>query len=286
MAKNTFTAKINDKEVEFKVINITNEIRSESQKFYAKAFNLALENKIMLRVEVEKMLESKGLLDTTADEVKVTELQKKIKSAEVQLRKGILNGKRMSKEDGKALALSIRADRIKLNNIGSGLSKYFSNTVESVADNERLQYFIYACTVNADSGTRFWDSFDLFKTDNINVDVATKAADTFMSSILGLDVNIDQIYYENRWLIKMGFMNSKLQIINAQGQLTDDEGRLIDENGYFIDATGKRVDIYGNRVDDSGNLIEDSWDVPNADLKNEVKVPETPVTMEVTSSST
>lgn len=279
MAKTVFTTKIDGKDVEFKIININNDIRMESQKHYAKAFHEGLDAGLMLRIEVEKMLEKKNLLDTSKEEKKIADLSKQIKSMEVELRKGVVGNKRMTKEQGKKLALSIRAERAKLNEIGNSLSKYFNNTVETTADNERLQYFLYSCTVFADTGERFWKSFDQFKSDNDHGELVTQATKLFMSNLLGIDGDSEKTYYENQWLMRMGFMDSKYRLIDENGRLVNDEGRWINEEGYYVNENYEIVDSEGNKIDKDGQLLEDSWGLTPTVVETEKeKAPIEPVT--------
>lgn len=258
MSKNTFKVKVNDKEVELKTINVNSFIRLESNTYYSKAFNEAVDNKMKLRIQMEKLLESQGLLDTKEDEAKATAMRKELRSLEIQLRGALISGRRMTKAEGRALALKMRKLRDELGTIGQGVASYFSNTVESYADNERLQYFVYACTVYAENGARYWKSYDEFKLDS-NTEVYTEASRSFLNSFMGLS-NSDNDPYEVQWLKRMKFMNSQGQLTREDGKTTDEDGRLIDKDGRFINEDGDFIDIYGNRIDADGNLVvEDGW---------------------------
>jgi hypothetical protein len=257
MAKNnTFT--LNGKT--YKVKTIDQEIQLESNKYYHNAFNTALSNGYNLKIEIENLLKARGLLDTSTDDQKLSDLRKQIKELEIQLRKGTKDGKRMSKDEGRELALQIKAKRQEINAIGTTLSSYFSDSAESYADNERLQYFIYACTVDAESGDLCWKSFDAFKTE-AGSDLVSEAIKTFVSVSAGVDKDYEKNLYENQWLVKMGYMDSQLRLVKG-GKLVDEQGRLINEDGRFIDENGNFVDIYGNPIDKDGNLlVEDTWGV-------------------------
>jgi hypothetical protein len=269
MAKHEFT--VGDKTL--KVIRVTPEIRMESQKYFAKALNEAMENGILLRAEMEEHLANRGLLDSVADEAKAAQIRKAIKDLEIQLRQGIQDGRRMTKEEGKKIALQIREERAKLREIGTTVSNLLSNTAESYANNEQMQYFLYACTVDAKSGQRYWPTYESFKADT-DSEAYAKSTGEFLSMMTGVDKDYERKLYEHQWLIKMKFMNEDLQLIDDQGRLVDSEGRLINKDGRFINANGDYVDIYGNPIDETGNLlIADTWGVTDTP-KPETKVVE------------
>ena len=248
--------------VAVKTIPINSAIRLESSKVYSTAFHEAVAAGQPLRIEVERLLESKGLLDTKADNAKVFDLRKLLKELEIQLRKGIIAGRKMTKSEGKAIALEMRTVRAELTSVGTSIAQYFNNTAESAADSERLQYFVYACTVYADTGKRYWKSFDAYKseTDQAALDAASRS---FLTVAAGIDENYEQGSYENQWLKKQGFLSPTGQLIREDGKLIDETGRLINSEGRFIDEAGGFVDLYGNPIAEDGTLlVTDSWDEP------------------------
>jgi hypothetical protein len=260
MNKNEFTVTIDTKEVVLKTVPINQEIRLESNRFYAKALDESLSNSYLIRPEVDKILESKGLLKNNND-IESSDLRKAIKDLEIQLRKGFKDHRRMTKDEAKQVALSIRKARTKLTNVGSEVNAMYNNTAENYAENERIQYFIYACTVYADSGNRFWKSFASFK-DETDAKLVEAISRNFISVVYGIDKDHEKNLYENKWLIKMGYLNEDFQFMRKDGKLVDENDHLIDKDGRFVDEQGDYVDIFGNRVDKDGNLLEvDSWGV-------------------------
>lgn len=254
-----FTVKVGDKEVKLKIMNINSDIRLESHKYYSKAFADALENKFPLRIEVEVMLKNKGLLNAETNEEESKDLRETISRMEMELRKGIKDNRKMTKDEGRELALAIRKARVHLMGLVNPLNQYYNNTAESYADNERVQFFIYSTTVHSDSGDRYWKSFDEFKSVAENDPVALAASNKFVFNYAGVDPDFEKELYENKWLRKMGFMNDNLQLLNAKGQAVDEEGRLVDPDGRFINDKGEFIDRSGNRVDEDGKLMVDEW---------------------------
>lgn len=247
-----------------KVLQVSSEMRTQSNKYYMKAFIDAVSNGYPLKLQVQKMLEEKNLLDQEQEEKIADQLRSELKKLEITLRKGVIDNTRMTKEQGKDIALKMRAKRQKLGELGRSLASYFQETAESIADNERLQYFFYATVVDATNGSKYWDSYDKFKEadrESPDFKIIEKA---FFSSLLGnIDIDFEKSFYENQWLIRRGYMNDKLQLIREDGKIIDEEGRLINDNGRLVDENGKFIDQYGNLIDEDGNLlVEDSWENP------------------------
>lgn len=258
MEKSEFKA---ENGIVLKIVPINASVRLDSNKYYSKAFNEALANGQSLKIEIEKMLESRGLLDTSVEDKKDEETRAKLKTLEITLRKGVINNAKMTKEQGRAIALEMRKLRAGLGRRGRSLQDYFDNTVESYAENERLQFFIYATTVDAKTGNKYWKSFEDFKQDNS--DTSRNASQKFIEVLTDVNFDFEKEIYENKWLINRGYMNSELKLINAEGKLVDEDGRLIDVEGRFVDAVGGYVDMFGNPIDKDGKLlIEDVWDTP------------------------
>lgn len=257
-----FKVTVDGKEYQLKNIEISPEIRMESNEYYSEAFNKAIASNMPLRIEMEKILTTKGLYDKESNDEKIQNIRKVLLDKEIELRKGVKNGKRMSKEDGKKIALEMRKLRQDLYSVGNDVAQLFNNTVESFADNERLKYLVYATTVYSDTGTRYWKSFDEYKADT-DSPVFTAAQQNFTSMLFGMSIEeIDSANYEIKWLTKMGFMNASGQFIDSQGRLVDEHGRLINEQGWYIDESGNRIDIWGNKLDKDGNLLaDDTWGV-------------------------
>lgn len=256
----TFSVQVEDKKVDLKMGKITPQIRLASQAVYAKALSEALEAGYPLKAEIDHTLESKGLLKFEEHYKKSEELRKKLRQMEVQLKSAVKDGRKMTKEEGKQLAFEMRKIRDELGSVGSDLTNWYNNTVESFASNKQTQYLIYACTLKGDSAQTYWPSFDDFEQDSSDskLEISTK----IIYALNGISDDSPELkYYENKWLIKQKFVNDKLQPINAEGKLVDVDGRLIDENGRFIDTEGNFVDMYGNKIDTDGNLLaKDGWD--------------------------
>lgn len=257
MSENTFTVN----EIDFRVIAITNNIRTESQKVLARSMNEALKIGMPLKIEVERTLEDRNLLNSASEERQINSLRRDIRTMEVRLRtrKGA-GDDLMTKDQGRILALEMRKERLSINEVGRSLADLYNNTAENYSANEQMQYFIYACTVKAGDGENYWKTFDDMKAD-MEDEVYEQAARTFLSVMMGVDRDFERKHYEVQWLMKMGFMSENLRLINSDGNFVDEEDRLINEDGQYVTVDGDLVDEFGNVVDSDGNLaVEDAWE--------------------------
>lgn len=240
-----------------KIVPITNEMRYMSQSIYSETFAKGLISGLSLHLEVERMLESKNLMDTEADEKRRDALRKELRDNEVKLRKGVINGVRMTKEQGRALALRMRKTREEIQNIGATLLGYFKNTVEATSRDRQNQYLVFS-TVRRENGDLYWANFPEFENDASQARI--DSTEQFMLSLYRMDKDFELKYYENAWLLRQKMINNKLQFIDEQGRITDENGRLINEKGQFIDSNGDAVDAFGYKIDEDGNLMEpDTW---------------------------
>ncbi len=258
---------ISNKKVEFKVNDrnyyvkdLSNDVRMEGQKIYNIEFKKGLDAQMPLRMEIEETLRARGLYNSEADDLRIKELSDELKLNEIRLRRGEnVDGSRMTKEQGCEVAFRMKELRSQIGEVGSGLSDLMQNSVENYANNYQMQYFIYACTYQQ-NGSRYWNSFDDFLKD-AGSEVSTAATKAFVSLMTNVDSDFEKKFYENKWLIRQGFMNDKMQLINADGCLVDKEGRLINEDGRYINDKGEFVDRNGNRVNKDGELLEeDVWE--------------------------
>lgn len=255
---NTFEVEVGGKKVSLKTVPINNKVRSESQPIYAAALRQAVTDGLYLKVELDKVLEAKGLLNTEKEQVRIDELRSELKQSEISLRKRIgPAGSLLSKDEGRKLALHMRKLRGQIGDIGQTILSLYTNSAENFASNEQNKYLIFATTLT-ESGSTYWKNFEEFKTDSDNP-VYGPAISSFLK-VNGADNSVEKEYPENKWLVRMGYLNNDLEFIDSKGRLIDEDGRLINKDGRFINDNGEYIDKYGNRVDEKGNLlVEDGW---------------------------
>lgn len=257
-----FNATVDGVDKSFQVLELTNDIRTEGSAFYSKVFHRAVADGAKLKVEVDRFLEARGLTNLHENELKEKKLRSEIRTLESRLMSGKHpNGSRMSKEEGRELALLISRKRREANSIGNTLTDFYASTAERIAQNEQWQFFVYSCLRNAD-GSKIWNSYEDFQDTQDNyAEVIEKGTSELIAKAFKLDPNYEKRLTENAWLIRMKFMNQDLQLINSDGHLVDEDGRLIDSEGRFVNKDGQRVNIYGDLVDEWGQIIfpEDGW---------------------------
>lgn len=250
-----FTSKWNDKDVDLELIAVNNKIQKDSEVIANKAFKEAIDLEYPLAAQILQILKSRGI---TLDEEQVDKLSKEIRQKEFALETGKLDGKKLTKLEGRNLALELRSLRYKLDEIVNINTSYYSNTVEKYVQNERIKYFVYACLLDANTRTRFFKSYDEFKSAyEADHKLILDAFDSYYKMV-STDLFVAKEYSEEKFLKKFNFVNDKGQLINEQGKMVDKDFRLIDEKGFYINENGQRIDYFGNLIDENGNIIVDS----------------------------
>lgn len=248
-----WNGKFNDIELKIKTIRPTNKVFKDCQKYVQMAFKDALDNGALLKIQAEEELKKRNInVDFSDDDAE--KLAKEIKEKEIILLKGRDSFKRLTKKEGRDLALEIRILRSKMNGLGSTSQELFARTAEKRADDEQWQYYIYACTLDANTNRPLFKSFEEFK-ENQDSQFVLDSTKNFYKNLLDIDLMARTT--EVKWLIEHGFMNKEGQFINSDGKTVDENGRLIDSEGRLVNEAGQFVDIYGNIVDEKGNLVID-----------------------------
>jgi len=208
------------------------------------------ENKerLLLRSELDEYMEKTGLW-SQADVSNMQQYGIRIRAIELALQKG---GIKLSQ--ARQLALEMSKLRQKMMNLYNKKQQLDSVTVESVADIYRYGFLMVKCVVWEEDGKPFFVDYD----DYMDRGDSTAAIDTskqLAKMVYGLDSDITESLYENKWLINHGFMDKSGRLTNQEGKFVDLEGKLIDENGNFIDQEGRRVDKNGILVNDDGSFV-------------------------------
>lgn len=245
------------KTIEFKFKELSSLDNQYVRAAYAKAFKDALDGGAPLRVAVDKMLEDQGVLDRAGDQEKVEEIRKQLTAMEIQLRSGKKpDGTKMSKKEGRELAIAMKRKRAEEDQIVEKLTGYYTNTAENIGFAAQIVAALY-CSTQKPDGTALWAS---------EQEMEGFPAIDFISTCyykyqykINLE-NADAKDFEVIWLKKHKFVNDNGQFIDEKGRTINIDGKLVDENGRYINEEGKFVDKYGNLVDENGNLIvEDGW---------------------------
>lgn len=204
--------------------------------------------KLLVRQELEKFLKDNKVW-TDEDEVKVKSLNKEIETLLSSLRKG---GLKLS--EGRKLAVSVTEKRKELISAMNKRRVFDEVTIESIAENERNDYFVYVCTVYSDSGDKYWESFEDMKNDKLN-NVYSKAVSACTEVIYGVDDQFETRLPENRWLKKYGYVDGDLRYVDRKtGEHVDKEGNPISQ---LQDQFKKDIDNLQGEIVEEVPFIDD-----------------------------
>lgn len=218
-----FVVTENDKEINLTVKTPSLEDIEASDRVYAaKIASLIREDKkkkLLLRSELDTFLRDSGVW-TKTDEDKVFKLRKDIDTLLGELRKG---GKKLT--DGRTAAIAVMDKRNEIFTLMRKRQIFDDATIESVAENEKAEYFIYACTVYSETGDNYWSSFEDMKNDRAS-EVYRKASELTLEVVFGNDPDLEKKLPENKWLKKYGFIDENLNYTDRKtGKFVDREGK-------------------------------------------------------------
>jgi hypothetical protein len=248
MKTRTFTATVEDKEVEFIVRTPSLQDQREASKVYNQSFSDAIKAKAIVRAKIDEILKEQGLWDDSK-QGDFDRLQKEILERERVLAKGGI-----SLNKAKNIALEIKKLRSEIRELISVKTSLDNNTAEGQADNARFNYLVSVCTVYKDNNQPYFRNMEDYLDRSADI-VALKGAQTLANMLYGLDNDYEYNLPENKFLKEYKFVDDKLRLINSDGHLVDEDGRLIDENGRYIDKSGNFVDKFGYRIDKDGDYV-------------------------------
>jgi hypothetical protein len=211
----------------FKAIKPNQVINVEARKRYTEAYNKALDAGSIPRDKLQDYLVKKGIIDQS-DIKKIEEMQAKIAQLLEPLNKGGIKLKEMVERAKEAS--NVRAS---LYEARQNISKYDYMTAESVAEDAKIMYYIWACFRNQD-GTHVWKTFEDFQ-NSTDSDLQTEAARA-VDEVLYPDSDFDIIKVfaglpENEFLIKQKIYDEKLQEVSPDTKpavFLDDEGNPLE----------------------------------------------------------
>ena len=232
------------------VSNPTAKDRNEAQLHYLKAFRRALENGAILRQKLEDYLRDQKIWDEEK-ETRYTEIVKEIASGEKKLASG---GIKLS--EAKEIAFTMRDCRYEFRVLVAERTSMAANTAEAQADNASLNYLVYSCTVDPNSGKRIFDSLDDYE-ENADEPFAAKAAAALADKLYQLDPDYEKGLPENKFLVQYKFADDKRRLLNEDGNLVDTEGRLLNDDGRYVNEEGELIDVDGNLVNEQGDFVSE-----------------------------
>lgn len=227
-----------------------NMLVSKSTMLGAKVWSECLRDEIMTKEELKNFMKEHNIWNKDKEEQqqKITE---EINALERELYIG--NKKKISKSEGKRIAIQMRVKRAELRDLIGERMSLEQNTAEAICDNAKFD-FLVANSTYYENGQKVYKDLEDYS-DNSDNEIAFAAATALAQMMYSIDKDFEARLPENKFLKMFNFVNEDLSLVNEEGQTVDTKGRRIDSNGYYIDDDGNRVDRDGNRLDDNGNYI-------------------------------
>ena len=146
----------------------------------------------------------------------------------------------------------MRQCRAELRDLIQERISFDENTAESLADNARFDYLVFACSFNEETGERLFKSFQDYSDRGSSL-IAITSAQLLARMMYDLDNDFEDRLPENQFLKDFNLVDESGDLIDPKTkELIDAEGRRINKLGHYIDEDGNRVDIDGNPIDADG----------------------------------
>lgn len=251
--KKVFTVTVDGNELELAVKKPTAAIRIDGQLQYNKAWRQSVEAGSLLLKDLDKVAEEHGIWDD-AKRQEVAAIEKDILTLERKLMGGA--NSLSSVDEGKKVALEIRSLRNKRLELLRSKNELYSYTAESFADDARVKYFVSQCTIDNNSGNKYFKSYADFL-EQIDSEVAIKAMSNYFELMYDDFDTGEKDLQENKFLLKYGYVDDKFRLIDPVHKwLVDPEtNRRIDDKGRYLTDEGQYCDRDGVLVSETGEYL-------------------------------
>lgn len=262
----TFKAMINGQEKEILVREPKPAEIKEATKVRAKAFWKAMKDGLPLAKDAMELTQK-----TSWDSKKAEELnslrEELAKNEEILTKKRNLKmGDFSDKSEETMLRIAIKCVELrnKILNLNTIFAEAQQNTVEGYAENERLNYILYATTVYKDSGERVFSSYEDFDNSTVLMEensdkyvIATMAFATYQMKVINEYQKSTDTNPENAFLKRFKFIDDKGRFINKEGKLVNSDGELLDSEGNSLSEKPIVPEKPIPFLDNNGNPIID-----------------------------
>lgn len=262
----TFKASVGGVEREILVREPKAEEIKESAKVRSKAFFKAIQDGLMFSKDTMELIRKTALTPEKSKEM--TDLYKELAEKEEILTKkrNLKLGGPDNSDENTMFRVAMRCldIRNKLTDLNTPFAEAQQNSVEGMAENERLNYLLYATTVYKDSGERVFSSYEDFDKSTVRTSqneekyiIATRAMVIYQMKLLndfqkGIDSNPENAFFK-----RFKFINEKGRFINKDGKLVNSAGEFLDEDGNLKDEQKPVIEKPAPFLDNDGNPIED-----------------------------
>lgn len=210
--------------------------------------------RIKTKNQIDKMLEENGVW-TKADKDKQKVLEDEIVSLGKQLKLGKTDsGRKMTKSEGRALAIKIHDKRVELANFTSERRAYDIHSAEGMAENRRFDYLMTVCVLDHTTGKPYFtglEDYDKHKDDKAAWDAARKLAEmVYGGGEIDFSENFENNVLEIQFLKKFNYIDNKGNYIDPK------TNEPVDVKGNPLKKEEMDVDVYGNKIEDGKVIVE------------------------------
>ena len=227
MARKLFSVNVDGKELQLAVEKPSNKQNREAHFIYSKSVKECLEKGLPPRQSLDALLRKQNLWDDEKEK-ELQDLRTNLQNSEKKLAKG-----KIKLSEAKEIALSMQLDRWRINLLNMARNSLDSTTAESVAEQDKFNYLVSACTVYSDTQKPYFSSVEDYL-EKAGEDVAQQAATYFANLYYGIQEDYEKNLPENKFLIKYKLMDEKFNLIDKEGNKVNRKGQRIDENGKVL----------------------------------------------------
>jgi hypothetical protein len=210
-----FEFKRNDKSVvKLRLLKPTSKILKESEIEYRRVFADAVRQGVFLEKEMENILDQRDIWGSSKKK-EHRELLESIAELETKLAKGGI-----SKEEGKELAVTLKAKRSLLFLMLQERTVYDSNTAEGIAEQAKFDFLLSKCLINVDTGVQYFNSTEEYQ-DSTEVELGMIAATKFSAILYGYNDDLIKNLPENKFLRRFHFMDDELRMLDDKGEVAN-----------------------------------------------------------------
>jgi hypothetical protein len=247
----------NGKIVKLTLKNPSPEDVDEADKVYALKVASLIKQKgtkhLLLRQTLDEYLRDSGIW-TDADETKLQSLQKELNDILNKIRKG-----GVKESEGRKLCIQCMDKRKEMVKVASKKQVFDNVTLESLAETEKIDYLVYSSILYAETGDKYWDSFEDMKNDKLS-NVYNIGVQKVLSNIYGVDNEFEKRLPENRWLKKHGFVDEDLNYVDKKTH------ERVDRDGNLLKQVEKelkqQIDNLQGEIEEEVPFIDDDTNEP------------------------
>jgi hypothetical protein len=215
--------------------------------------------RVKTKKQIEDMLEENGIW-TQKDKDKQKAVEDEIVNLGKQLKLGKTDsGRKMTKSEGRALAIKIHDKRLELARFTADRRAYDIHSAEGMAENRRFDYLMTVCVLDNEDGKPYFANFEDYdkrKDEKAAWDAARKLAEmVYGGGEIDFSENFENNVLEIQFLKKFNYIDDKGNYIDPK------TNERVDVDGKPLKKEEIDTDIYGNEIKDGKAIVEfDGYD--------------------------